>query len=364
MGLSINKLSKLLKNKEFLIKNIYNIGDLCVYLELIHINSGENLFLYIPSKYEIVSNEEYNESKLHYLEVDECGNVAKDYADSIDNEELEEKYDEIELDDSMDMDKEEDVEEYLTKKYKCPVSLKESNKEDINEIREIFRQLQRLKYCVKDTGYKLCIIYKYYLCCLKRDESYECYSVENMNINNKRRIIVSIDLETMYDKMNNMGKDIVNIRKGIYKVLDRNQRRHVNTLQQMMEYKANFSLLSTEVMNEKEKYNNYLYKLDSMMVKVVNSENNVLGEIVNIKNKYRDEGGVKTLYNDIEKGKLLSMKDRELHNIRETKQEIISNIMIVKSKLESLTLKIDQICFDNVVMMNKIIKNFEFLRKK
>lgn len=363
MALSVNKLAKLLQSKEFLIKNIYSIGDVCVYIEFIHINSGENLFLYIPSKYEIASSEEYNESKLHYLEVDEYGNVAKDYTDDIDNEELAEKYDEIELDDSMDMTKEEDVEEHLTKKYKCPVSLKESNKEDINEIREIFRQLQRLKYCVKDTGYKLCILYKYYLCCLKRDESYECYSVENMNINNKRRIIVSIDLETMYDKMNNMGKDIVNIRKGIYKVLDRNQRRHVKSLQQMMEYKANFSLLSTEVMNEKEKYNNYLDKLDSMLVRVVNSENNKLEEIVNIKSKYRDEGGVKTLHNDIEKGNLLGLKDRELHSIRETKQEIISNIMVVKSRLESLSLKIDQICFDNIVMLDKIIKNFEYIRK-
>jgi len=363
MGLSVNKLAKLLKSKEFLIKNIYSISDLCVYVEILHINSGENLFLYIPSKYEIASSEEYNVSRLHYLEVDEYGNVAKDYTDDIDNEELAEKYDEIELDDSNDISKEEDVEEYLTKNYKCPVSLKESNKEDINEIKEIFRQLQRLKYCVKNTGYKLCILYKYYLCCLKRDESYECYSVENMNINNRRRIVVSIDLETMYDKMNNMGKDIVNIRKGIYKVLDKNQRRHVDSLQKMMEYKANFSLLSTEVMNEKEKYNNYLYKLDSMLLRVVNSENNMLEDIVKINNKYRDEGGIKTLHNDIEKSNLMGMKERELHNIRETKQEIISNIILVKSKLESLSLKIDQICFDNIVMMDKIIKNFEYIRK-
>jgi len=60
---------------------------------------------------------------------------------------------------------------------------------------------------------------------------------------------------------------------------------------------------------------------------------------------------------------LISKKEEELNNINQVKQEIICNILKVKSNLESLSLKVDQICFDNTVMLNTIIKNFEQLSK-
>lgn len=361
MALSINKLEKLLSTKGMIIKNVYAIGGLCVYLDIMHVSTGEILFLYIPSKYEI-NAEHDNVHKLHYLEVNEDGSIPSDYAEQPEEEDIADKYNEIDVD-NTDIKKQKDIEEYLRNKYDCPISLENSNKQDINEIKEIFRQLKRLKFCVKNINYKLCIVYKYYFCCIKRDGSYECYSVENLNINNKRRIIVTIDLESMYEQLSTIDKDIISIRKGIYKVLDKNQSKHVNNLGKIMDYKTNFNLSSEKVINQKKHYKEYLGKLEKMLNRISIAEKNIILDINNIHEKYQRESGVKTLHNDIEKNNLLHKKEGDLNNINETKQEIISNINKIKLNLESLSLKIDQICFDNIVMMDTIIKNFEYLSK-
>ena len=361
MTLSINKLEKLLSKKSMIVKSVYSIGGLCVYLDVMNLNTGETLFLYIPSKYEIPA-EHPNVHKLHYLEVDEDGSIPSDYAEQPEDEEIADKYDEINVN-NTDVKNQRDIEQYLTSNYDCPVSLENSTKEDISEIKEIFRQLRRLKFCVKNVNYKLCIVYKYYFCCIKRDGSYECYSVENLNMTNRRRIIVTTDLESMYTQLNTIDKDVVSIRRGIYKVLDRNQHKHVSHLQKMMDYKANFSTLSVGVIDQKKKYKEYLNKLEKMLANISATEKNVIAEIEAINEKYKGVLGIKTLHNDIEKNNLIHKKEEELRSITQIKQEIISNIQKIKLNLESLSLKIDQICFDNIVMLDTIIKNFESLRK-
>ena len=46
-----------------------------------------------------------------------------------------------------------------------------------------------------------------------------------------------------------------------------------------------------------------------------------------------------------------------------TRQDLVKTIQDVKIKNENLTLSIDTILFDNIVMLDKIFKNFEELNK-
>ena len=50
-------------------------------------------------------------------------------------------------------------------------------------------------------------------------------------------------------------------------------------------------------------------------------------------------------------------------NIQEIKQDIMRNIIKIKMVTENITLKFDQICFDNTVMLNTIVKNFDQISK-
>jgi len=357
MTLSINKLQKLLSSKGMIIKKIYDISGLCVYIEIMYINNADTIMLYIPSKYEISSGGGDNVHKLHYLEINDDGTIPMNYAENPDDIEMENKYQEIDIDNSNNKD---DIEKYLEESYNFPIELKDIDKNDINELKDIFRQLRRLKFCVQNLKYKLCIFYKYYVCCIRRDDTYECYSIENFSSNKKRNLVITIDLESLYSEINTITMDVKNIYRGIFHVLDRNQNKHVRKLQKMMEYKANFDFLSTGVIEQKIKYKNYLEKLEILLLNLLTSEKKIIDDITNIQENYANK---KALYQDIEKSHLISKKEEELNNINQVKQDIICNILKVKSNLESLSLKVDQICFDNTVMLNTIIKNFEQLSK-
>ena len=60
---------------------------------------------------------------------------------------------------------------------------------------------------------------------------------------------------------------------------------------------------------------------------------------------------------------MISKKENDLANIQEIKQDIMRNIIKIKMVTENITLKFDQICFDNTVMLNTIVKNFDQLSK-
>ena len=52
---------------------------------------------------------------------------------------------------------------------------------------------------------------------------------------------------------------------------------------------------------------------------------------------------------------------RDIKNIEETKIDILNNIVKINEKRDNISLTLDKILFDNIVMMNSIIKNFELL---
>jgi hypothetical protein len=198
------------------------------------------------------------------------------------------------------------------------------------------------------------------MCCTRRDDTYECFSVENFSEKNNRRLIVCIDLESLYEQIGTIDIDTRCIYKGIFHILDKNNTKHIGSLQKMMEYKANFEMMTIVVSEQNNKYKTYLNKFETMLNNLLTAEKNIINEIIETERKYSMK---KTLYEDIEKVHIISKKDNELSRISELKQEIISNILKVKSVLENLSLKVDQICFDNTVMLNTIINNFEDLNK-
>ena len=162
MPLSLNKLEKILGSKNLIIRKNFTVGDMAVYLEVFNPVSADSFLLYIPSKYDIPISPGSNSYKITDLEINEDGNIPKDYAGEPDDFDLEKQYQEIDLDLKPNLDKD-DLKERMEENYNHPISLKDVSKKDMNELREIFRQLCRLKLCVQNVKYKVCIIYKFYL---------------------------------------------------------------------------------------------------------------------------------------------------------------------------------------------------------
>ena len=168
-------------------------------------------------------------------------------------------------------------EDQLENNYNHPLSLKDVSKDDMKILREIFRQLKRLRLCVQSLKYKLCITYKNYLCCIRRDDTFDGFSILGISGNRERKLFVTIDLEAMYQKLNTLSLDVKTVREGVYRVLDKNHVKHTRNLQKILEHKADFVNSSEFVGRKKSKYTSYLKELETMLEKLKKVENDTIG---------------------------------------------------------------------------------------
>ena len=357
MPLSINKLEKLLSARGLIPKKYFTVDGLCVYIEIISITNADSFMLYIPSKYEISIGKRNDVYKMNYMDIDETGTIPSEFAGEPDNFELENEYDEVDMNNVADNSKGNMILQ-LEENYNHPISLKDISKDDTNILREIFRQLRRLKFCVQSIKYKLCIIHKNFICCIRRDDTFEGFAVHRLEGGPERKLMVSLDLETLYDKIDSVSVDIKTVREGVYKVLDKNQNKHVKNIQKMLERTTDITIVSEQIQNKRNQYSIYLSKLEDLLTELSVSEKKNVEKLIEIEEKYASDTSVKGIHTDIEKSHLISKYETELSRINTVKQELISNIMLLKSKHEDLSLKFDNICFDNIVMIDAIIKNF------
>lgn len=367
MTLSLNKLEKLLSKKGLIPKKYFTIDGLIVYIEVLSIANADSFMLYIPSKYDIEIGEGDDVFKIKYIEITEDGNIPNDYAGEPDNFDLDKDYDGDDIDLSPDA-QHKNMEVYLEEKYNHPVSLKDDKKnikKDVAvQLKEVFRQLRRLKFCTKSLKYKLAIIFNDYLCCIRRDDTYECFFVHSSGeSSNERKLMVTIDLETLYEKIDSVSVDVKTVREGIYRVLDKNQGKHIQKMQKMLEKKNTLVTFSDVVLTKKAQYSKYLANLEEMLADLARAEKKNVEKLMEIEDKYSGEASLKSMHSDIEKTHQIAKYENELSRINGIKQELIRNILIVKTKHENLSLQVDNIMFDNIIMIDAILKNFVKLSK-
>jgi len=360
MTLSLHKLERALTKQGMIMRKIYAMDGYCIYLELLCIATADICMMYIPSKYEIKA-EGGDICKISYVDINEDGSIPEEYAEEPDNFDLENAYAEVDI--ALESSHK-DMAGHLEESYNHPLSLKDMSKGDKTNLREIFRQLRRLRFCVQNLKYKLCIVYKGYLCCIRRDDTFECFhTAVRPHMEDNRTLVVTMDLETFYTKSHSVNDDIKTVREGIYKVLDRNQVKHTQNLYKIMEYKTTLISTSSECLKKKGSYSIYITKMEGMLRDLGVAERGVVAKLMTIEERYVNDRGLRGLHKDIEKSHLVAKHEDELKGINNVKQEIIGNIMDLKAKRETLSLKVDKICFDNTVMLDAILKNFELLRE-
>lgn len=352
MKVSLNKLEKFISIRGLIIKKIFTINNEAVYLELFNINNAETFMIYIPSKYTIKARDRSNVYKLKYLE------LSEDDQDEINNYDAEKDYDEIDL--SPEKINSDELESKLKENYNKPITLNSLSKTDVENIKDVYNQLSRLQFCVQNIKYKISIIYKNYFCSIKRDNTLECYIIKHFHKIEERRIYVNIDLENMYLKINEISKDIIKVKNGIYKVLNKNQDKNAKILQEILEQKNNINSYSDIVHKKKIKIDNYITNLEILLEKIMEKEKEIIKKILNI-NQGNQESSIKGLHNDIQRSQEIALEERSLDDINKTKEIIIKDMLFWKIKKQNITLMIDKIFFDNSIMLNKISLNFSKL---
>ncbi len=359
--LSIKKLRDILLSNNITIKKIFCIGDIVIYLELLHIDSSNVFMLYIQSKYEIkVKNEwaDINIYQIKYIDIE-----ADDYIQEENN--IEEEYDEIDLELSPER-KKNNLEKILNDNYNVELNLANNLLEEKKIVKNIYMQLSRLKFCVQNLNYKIVIVYKKYILCIKRDNSLESYTISevnemNENITEEIKMYISIDLENFYSKIKSVSFDIAQLKENIFKLLNKNQIKHEKILNDLYEQKNTILSISTNVCRKKVELDNCIDQLQVLLNNLIIKEKDILKNHLEFKNKEKYEN--KNLNFDIERSHIENNYYKSLENIINTKEEILNEIIKLKIYKEHLILNIDRILFDNSVMLNNINNNLIKLSK-
>ena len=358
--LSFKKLENLLSNKGFIINSIFIVDGYVTYLDVSSFKSVENFILYIPSNYDIKIDDGNIENvyKINNIEMNENGEIVKNCIDDLDDADIEKDYNEIDL----DYNTETNLEEHLKDNYNRPVLLKNTKKDDINQCKYILNQLSRLRLCVQNLKYKLSIIYKNYLCCIKRDDSLVCFLIkDDYNSIDKKKLFITLDLEILFkEKENKISNDVKTIRESIYKILNNNQIKHSKILNDMISELNKTNMQYEIILNKNKKYEEYIIKLELLFNNNQEAEKNVSSKLFSIREEYTNKKG---LHYDIERSHLISKHEREIDDINENRKNIIKNINDIKLLKENMILEVDKILFDNSIMINTVITNIQKLSK-
>ena len=358
MTLTFQKLNKFLMKNNLTYLAIFHRGEMCTHVEVISSVTGEVFLLYIPSKYDIAIDKHMKDVyNVDYIDVSEEGVVAEDYAEQMNPVEVHRAYEGV-MEEAMRSG--DDLTATLEENYRHQAVLSDVVKNDMRALKNIFRQLKRLRLSVQNVKYKISLIYKNYICSIRRDDSLEGFSISDYVHCDRYRLLITIDLESLYDKLGTVNDDIKMVRESIYLVLSKNQMRHANNLDQLLLRQRHIKDSSNDIQDKKQYLEERLRELQEMLYTLSKTEKSKYAERNVIEGEYQTGSGV---HQDMVKGKAISDIDKSLRKLDELRQEIIANIMECRLGLENLALRIDIVFFDNSIMLDEVSRNFTSLEE-
>ena len=229
-------------------------------------------------------------------------------------------------------------------------------------VNSIVEQLNRLKLCVKNLKYKIGIICNKFLCYIHRDgEEIYSYVIEDYPVKDDNfKLYITIDLENFYQKIDSIGDDVKSIRNGIFDILNRNQLKMTQNLRTVIENGSSVNSYSEILYNKKNRYGNYISRLEKSMNRILEHEKTVIDKL-NYYNSGLAESSISGLESDIGRTKKITTYEKEIEKINIVKQDIIKNLAVIKIKQDNIMLKIDKIFFENSAVLDLVLKNIRLL---
>ena len=367
MGFSIEKLIKLLSTRNFVCKKFYKINGRCAFVEVLSMNTADTFLLRIPRKYDFNVNQ-YASYKLKHIILDKEDEeeILNEYAGEPDLSKLEKDYESIELDSEFNKKDFGDIKNRLEEHYKRSIHLRDLDSADSLDVKCVFRQIRRLRYCVQNLRYKIVIFYKKYVCIVHSDDKIECFYIKKMDRNEMegetRKVLVVVDLTLLYENMDIVHSDIIQIKEGIKKILDKNHRGHAKSLHYMMEKKSDIIKITDMLYNKKESIRKYIDSFKKLLEDMNQKEQKISEQIESLNHKREKEmNDSRGLKYDIQYSHHIKLLTDELSELHTVKENIVSQITDLKNQEENLSLIVDKILFDNTVMLDKIFKNLSTL---
>lgn len=337
MSYSLRKLDKIFESKGFVINKLYyrkdDDRDNYKYIEIIYIKDA-TIVLIDLGKYEIT-----RESKIsNAYEILPQTVLDDDYNTLPEQIDISSSYSEIShIDNALES------EEKALDMYNREILLNKPVSKSQDNLKSVYKQLKRLLLTVKGLSYKISIIDTDCLCSLNSKNDIQAYTVKNYT-NVSRQIIITMSIED-FVRTENINDDVNKILFQFYDILNKNQTHQTHKIQTMIDSKKSIVKSSNNLLSLKKKFMDKISKLQHNFKDISEKETETYRKIKS--GSLSDD--VKYKY------------EQSLDTFEQSRKAIINEIVGLKNELNHITLSVDNLLFDNMLMLIRIANNFKLL---
>lgn len=361
-ALSIDKMNYFATNNGYEIHKIFVKDSQCFLIEMMSIHTIEYILVYIPDKYKFNLPPDTPVYPVRELSMNQTKNDdIRDYT-HISESLIESSYSDMKTILDLPSNRHKiSMSQHLDESYKKGVIVDDIKGNDNIITQDIGRQLRRLKYCIRGMSHKLAIMNAPYFGVLNNQDEislYECDILKRGTGHQKMYIV--IDFKMFYDKINNLEQECTQIFKGIYAVLNNNQNQHTRNIKTIMDRRDTIFDQSDYLQNCQREFSKYTEQYLELLEELYSYEKSKEHELNEVKRNISESSHI---HHDMKRTHQKQKLEKELRSMAVTRRELIKTIQTVKVKNENLTISIDNILFDNIVMLDKIFRNFAELDK-
>ena len=354
MPLSIDKLKDILKNHNLIPVEYFTMYDICIMIKVVNTEKGEHYILYIPSKYEFIIRDKSYEIK--EIEIDRHNDFVNEFIDNPYSHDIEDTYSQI----MTTIDQKNIVEESLNENYKSDIVIEDQESQHRHNIASIYRQLNRLKFCVQSIKYKLSIIYKNYICILHIDNTIECFKIRNYTKENGKQLFILIDLELFFENIDIFQNDLDLIQKNIGLILEKNHKTHSLYINKLLSKQTDIDQYLTNIIEIKTNNNEDIDLHKQKLCHLINDEYDILDKFNREYEKVMRTNNGQSTY------KFTKYKmeiDEQLTNIDSKKYDVTQVIIELTKEQNNLSLLLDKLLFENTLLLNRVFDNIDKLKE-
>lgn len=332
-GLDIKKFKKILQKYDMSIIEYYSIDKKCAIIKAFINSICEFLIIYIPSKIRFE------------IDAQNCYEIIE-ILDNTDNDDYSNS---TKVPNMQKIDEEKSVSKYeeLTKKYKTNISLDGS---DEPIPRKIKRQINRLKIPFSSLDYDIGLSNGKFLG-VSFGDSVSIFNIKNYKVNpsSSRNVMYLININDLIKKIDDIQENVDCMKTQFYDIV---QSVSISNFQSINSYGNLFSKSYDSILLKKDEYKKSITDYQNIYKKIKDKEDEIISEYHKIQ----------TIDDMIKRKAMTSKYQKEIDQVFYSKNDVIKKGIILVSKYQKNMLTMEEVSFDNSIMIDRIYKNFDQLK--
>lgn len=234
-----------------------------------------------------------------------------------------------------------------------------------NLTKSFLKHLDRYKPCVETLPYNLAILSPDGVFILQQDGSKSSYETLGKkrhydDLLDQAKMLITVDLETFYSKMNMFEGELAQAVKGIQELNNQIRKKQLeHTMEQMDQIVQKFQAKTEVVEDQIKELQESEEKLKSMLIKVRKLKSDSSKKLSSISNREGADSLIASMYididNSLEKGKV----KKDVGKLDMLEDKICEQIQKVKTDINNLLLISDRFITTHSQLMLKLAINFQ-----